>query len=99
MKNNSRQIILYGLGGPDINYVPLEYYNMFEEDVSIITIRHHAEFMAEHNPTIKEVWAVDNRKGLKHDYMHAIKKHSVDSGVEFRSMLERYAIRIVWQTT
>lgn len=95
MNNNNRQIILYGLGGADINYVPLAYYNVFENDISIITIRHHAEYMVELNPTIKEVWAVDNRRGLKHNYMYAVKKHSVDSGVEFRSMLERYAIKII----
>lgn len=90
-----RQIILYGLGGPEINYVPIRYATIGEEDISILSIRHRAEVMLMLNPTIKHVWAIDNRPGLKRDFTYAIKRHSIESGVEFKDILEREGIKIL----
>lgn len=90
-----RQIILYGLGGPEINYVPIRYATIREEDISILSIRHRAEVMLMLNPTIKHVWAIDNRPGLKRDFTYAIKRHSIESGVEFKDILEREGIKIL----
>ena len=95
MDNNKRQIILYGLGGADIQYCAVSYYCVYEEDISILTIRHHAELMREYNPTVRSVYAIDNRPGLKRDYMYSIKKHSIESCIEFKDLLERYGIRVL----
>lgn len=93
--NNNRQVILYGLGGADIQYVAISYYCIYDEDISILTIRHHAEMMKMYNPTIESVYAVDNRPGLRRDYTYSIKKHSIESCIEFKDMLERYGIKII----
>lgn len=93
--NNNRQVILYGLGGADIQYVAIAYYCIYDEDISVLTIRHHAEMMQAYNPTIKSVYAVDNRPGLRRDYTYSVKKHSIESCMEFKDMLERYGIKVI----
>lgn len=97
MNNNifKRQIILYGLGGPENNYVPIRYECVYEEDISVLSIRHRAEMMKVFNPTIKHVWAIDNRPGLKRDFTYTIKRHNIESGVEFKDILEREGIKIL----
>lgn len=95
INNNNRQVILYGLGGADIQYVAISYYCVYEEDISILTIRHHAETMRANNPTIKSVYAIDNRPGLRRDYTYSVKKHSIESCMEFKDLLERYGVKII----
>lgn len=95
MENTKRQIILYGLGGADIQYVAISYYCIYEEDISILTIRHHAEMMKDFNPTIETVYAIDNRPGLRRDYTYSVKKHSIESCAEFKNLLERYGMKVL----
>ena len=95
MENTKRQIILYGLGGADINYVCISYYCIFEEDISILTVKHHAEIMKDYNPTVEAVYAIDNRPGLKRDYINSVKKHDISTCAEFKDLLERYGLRVL----
>lgn len=93
--NNERQIILYGLGGPDIQYVALGYFVIYENDISIENIARMAQIMRMKNPTIESVYAIDNRRGLKRDYETSIKKHTIESCAIFKDLLERYGLKVI----
>ena len=74
-----KQIILYGLGGADIQYVALSYFCVYEDDISIENIMLFAQIMRMKNPTIESVYAIDNRRGLRRDYETSVRKHTIES--------------------
>ena len=90
-----KQIILYGLGGADIQYVALSYFCIYEDDISIENIMLFAQIMRMKNPTIESVYAIDNRHGLKKDYLISIKKHTIESCAIFKDLLERYGLKVI----
>lgn len=92
---HKKQIILYGLGGPDIQYVALGYFCIYEEDISIENIMRTAQIMRMKNPTVESVYAIDNRPGLKKDYLISIKKHTIESCAIFKDLLERYGLKVI----
>lgn len=90
-----KQIILYGLGGADIQYVALSYFCVYEDDISIENIMLFAQIMRMKNPTIESVYAIDNRRGLRRDYETSVRKHTIESCAIFKDLLERYGIKII----
>ena len=90
-----KQIILYGLGGADIQYVALSYFCIYEDDISIENIMLFAQIMRMKNPTIESVYAIDNRRGLRRDYETSVRKHTIESCAIFKDLLERYGIKII----
>ena len=90
-----KQIILYGLGGADIQYVALSYFCIYEDDISIENIMLFAHIMRMKNPTIESVYAIDNRRGLRRDYETSVRKHTIESCAIFKDLLERYGIKII----
>lgn len=69
-----QQIILYGIAGADSQYRVVRYYVIDAELVSISRIIFHANLIRIKYPNIEHVYAVDNRRGLRREYMESIKK-------------------------
>lgn len=89
------QIILYGLSGAETQYRVLKYWCLYEETLSIENIKRRAGFMVLQNPGIEHVYAVDNRYGLKREYIESYKKNTIESCAIFKDTLEREGI-LVW---
>ena len=51
--------------------------------------------MVGHNPSIEHVYAVDQRPGLRRDYIESIKENSIESCYEFKDILEREGLKII----
>lgn len=94
---NHNEIILYGIGGADVQFVTIRYFIIQDEFMSIGGLVHSANYMRMINPTIEHVYAIDNRPGLRRDYIESIKNHknSIEARFAFRDMLERYGLRII----
>ena len=95
MKTN--QIILYGLAGIDAQYVPVRYFIMNEEFMTIARLAHTAKYMMDNYPTIERSYAIDNRPGLRKEYANAIrdKHNSIESRVIFKQTLMNEGIKIL----
>lgn len=89
-----KQVILYGIAGADKHYKVLRYFIIEEEFISISNMQYCAFIMQDKCPEVKAVYAVDNRHGLRRDYIEATTKDSVESCVEFKDILERDGIRV-----
>ena len=88
------QIILYGISGAETQYRVLKYYCIYEEFLSIHSMKRHAAFMVLQNPGIERVYAVDNRYGLKREYTESYKQNSIESCAIFKDTLEREGILV-----
>lgn len=95
MKTN--QIILYGLASIDAQYVPVRYFIMNEKFMTIAGLAHTAKYMMDNYPTIEHIYAIDNRPGLRKEYVNAIrdKHNSIESRVVFKHTLVNEGIKIV----
>ena len=95
MKTN--QIILYGLAGIDAQYVPVRYFIMNEEFMTIAGLVHTAKYMMDNYPKIEHIYAIDNRPGLRKEYSNAIrdKHNSIESRVIFKQTLMNEGIKIL----
>lgn len=84
-----KTIFLYGIAGADNKYRVLRYACIDETNFSINNIRYAAQLMRIRNPSIEHVYALDNRYGLRRDYMESIKKNTIESCAIFKDILER----------
>lgn len=92
-----KQIILYGIGGADVQYVCINYFVIHDEKfMSIEGLKNSANYMRMVNPSIKRVFAIDNRHGLRREYMESIKDrhNSIEARMVFVDTLEREGIEI-----
>lgn len=85
----SKQIILYGLGGPEKAYAVLAYWIIFEKDLSADAIGGNAAKMRAYNPCIKQVFMIDNSPSLKREYEESYRLNSIESHMIFKDLLER----------
>ena len=88
------QIILYGFGGSRDKYRVMKYFVIFDDNISIRTIRNEAEVLRIKCPSIEHVYAVDNRRGLKKDLEESIRENSIESCAIFKDLIEREGLRI-----
>jgi hypothetical protein len=88
------QIILYGFGGARDQYRVMKYFVIFDDNVSIRTIKNEAEVLKIKNPSIEHVYAVDNRRGLKKDFEEGIRQNSIESCAIFKDIIEREGLLI-----
>ena len=88
------QIILYGLGGARDKYRVMKYFVIFDDNVSIRTMKNEAEVLRIKNPSIEHVYAVDNRRGLKKDFEESIHQNSIESCAIFKDIIEREGLLI-----
>lgn len=89
-----KQVILYGIAGAEKHYKVLRYFAIEEDFISISNMQHCAFTMQNKYPEVKAVYAIDNRHGLRRDYIEAISKDSIESCIEFKDILERDGIKI-----
>lgn len=89
------QIILYGIAGADQQYITKMYYCLYEEEISICNIMYQARMLKAKCPSIKHVYAVDNRKGLRREYLDSIRLHSIESCIIFKDILEREGLMVL----
>ncbi len=90
-----RQIILYGISGPSKAYSVLNWYCIYEEDISIRSIQDEARRLVMRNPSVARVYAIDNRRGLKRDFCESMKQNSIESHYIFKDILEREGMQIL----
>lgn len=89
------QVILYGIAGAENQYRVIRYFIIDAELVSISNIVYQANMLRIKNPTVEHVYAVDNRRGLRRDYVESYKKNTIESCAIFKDILEREGIMIV----
>lgn len=93
--NKRRQILLYGIGGPEKAYAVLSYYCIFEDAIDIVLeIRSQAAWMRAHNPSIKQVYMIGNRHGLRKEFKESIRLNSLESHMIFKDILEREGLLV-----
>lgn len=89
------QVILYGIAGVENQYRAIRYFIIDAELVSISNIVYQANMLRIKNPTIEHVYVVDNRRGLRRDYVESYKKNTIESCAIFKDILEREGIMII----
>ena len=89
------KVYLYGLGDASVMYRVLYYRYLEDREISFRGMDAEAEFMMAVNPSIKEVYAIFDRRGLYWDYMEAAKRNSIESWQVFKSILEYEGRRII----
>lgn len=90
-----RQIILYGVSGASRSYTVLNYFCIYEEFISINAILRQARGLRIKNPDVEHVYAIDNRYGLRRDYIESMKENSIESHYIFKDILEREGILVI----
>lgn len=90
-----KTIYLYGIAGADQSYRVVRYECIEEDSICINTIVYCADLLKIRNPNIEHVYAMDNRHGLRRDYVDAFKKNSVESWAVFKDILEREGLKII----
>lgn len=90
----SQQIYLYGIAGADQMYRVVRYVLVEDEDISIGSLKRKAALMNLREPNIEHVYAMDQRYGLRRDYINAFKKNTIESWFIFKSILESEGLQI-----
>ena len=90
-----KQILLYGLSGAVYQYRAVAYYCIYEETVSIAEIKYQAETMRLRNPGVKQIYAIDNRTGLRREYTESYRKNTIESCAIFKDTLEREGMIVI----
>ena len=86
---------LYGLGDTGEMYRVVYYRYLTDREISFRGLAAEAEFMTTANPSIKEVYAIFDRRGLYWDYIEAVKKNSIESWQVFKCILQYEGMKIL----
>ena len=89
------QIILYGIAGASKQYMPIRYQVIELEDYTTWYAKYYAKMMVTEYPTVEHVYQMDNRYGLKREFMNAMKRPSIESCAIFKDTLEREGIKLI----
>lgn len=89
MGNKNNQIFYYGLGGADKNFKVLNYEFIESSRYSIWVERIVIERLLDRNPGVVEIYAIDNRRGLKWDLTESLKEGTIESCQLFKDILRR----------
>lgn len=87
----NKQIFLYGFD--ELHHVVSCKY-IIEGRITIRTLKRIAECMVEDRPDIKRIYAVDNRIGLKQDYMDVIIRPHFTKNIEFEDLMSYEGILV-----
>lgn len=92
-----KQIVLYGIAGASKAYRVVGYYVLHLDEVKDIIheVRYQATRMGNINPSVRKVYLMNNRAGLRRDYMDAYRDDSIESWVIFKDILEREGLEII----
>lgn len=92
------KIFLYGITGADQMYRVAKYWCFFDVESEPVTIRdiiYQASMLRIKNPSIEQVYAIDDRHGLRSDFRYAMKKNSIESWAIFKNILETEGLRVI----
>lgn len=91
------QIILYGMSGVSQAYKVLSYRVLYNECFSITSMYNEARRLRIRNPDIEHVYAIDNRYGLKQEYLDSIndRNRTIEGRFIFKDILEREGLMII----
>lgn len=89
MENKNNQIFYYGLGGADKNFKVLNYEFIESSRYSIWVENIVIERLLDRNPGVVEIYAINNRKGLKWDFTESLKEGTMESCQLFKDILRR----------
>lgn len=89
-----KRIFLYGLASAEDQYRPVAYSYIEPEFISVKNINAHAAWLKLHNPTVESVYMIDDRRGLKYDYLNTLKHNTIEGNIVFKDMLERDGSRL-----
>lgn len=88
-------VVFYGLAGARDNYRPVAYrIETYGNIRGVKHLRYIASTLRAMNPTIESVYMVDNRYGLRGEYMTAYKNPSIENCAIFKDTLEREGVII-----
>lgn len=87
--------VLYGFEGASQMYRPARYWAIQEGDLTVSEVKVQAIRMKEYYPSIREIWLIDNRRGLAWEYKAACKAGSIESYAVFKDTVEREGVRIL----
>lgn len=88
-----KRVFLYGFN--ELHHVVnCKYLN--EGRVSIWTMNQLAACMFDERPDIRRIYAVDNRLGLKQDFLDTIIRPHFTKDIEFEDMISREGI-LAWK--
>lgn len=93
--NENRQILLYAIGKAEKAYGVLGYFCIYDDYISIRSIYVEAARLKAKYPETQAVYAIDNRRGLRKEYMQSVREHSIESHAIFKDILEREGLRII----
>lgn len=82
-------IMVYGFTKDDAGYKPEEKYTLYPHDISIVAMRYLADKFMSENENVVEVIAVDNRVGLKQEWLKAISSNLTDERYEFYDTVKK----------
>jgi hypothetical protein len=89
------QIILYGIAGASKQYMPIRYQVIELENYTTWYAKYYAKMMVAENPTVEHVYQMDNRRGLKREFIQAQKLGTIESCAIFKDTLEREGIKLI----
>lgn len=92
------RIFLYGISGAHDQYRVVKYwcfFNIDEEPVTIQDLMYQASALKVRNPSIEQVYAIDDRHGLRNDFRKAMKENSIEGWAIFKSILQTEGLRII----
>lgn len=88
------QVFLYGLGNAETQYRVLGYEFIESEKFSVWLMSHVIDSMILRTPGIVEIYMIDNRPGLRSDFVESIRLNSVESCQLFKDILRREGVRV-----
>lgn len=88
------QIYLYGILGASDAYRVARYEVLEGDYISVASMKREAAMMKLRQPNIQHVYAIDQRYGLRRDYVNAFKQCSVESWAIFKDILECEGLQI-----
>lgn len=87
----NKRIFLYGFD--ELHHVVSCKY-IREGRTTIQALKWMAAYMVEDRPNIKRIYAVDNRLGLKQDYLDVIIRPHFTKDIEFEDLMSREGILV-----
>ena len=90
-----QQIILYGIAGASKQFKAIRYWVIEPEQYTTWYAKHCANIMRMENPTVEHVYQMDNRRGLKREFIQAQKLDTIESCAIFKDTLEREGIKLI----
>ena len=91
------RIYLYGLAEAADQYriVRYSYIDCQTEPVTIRRLASLASWMRFKDPSIEQVYAMDDKPGLSKIFWNTFNNSNVQNNVEFKCMLEKEGLRII----